>query len=159
MHDAGDRAAIDPSPLQAVADVVERDQFAAVECRDDRNAGAPADVGGRRPGRHRPVGVQDVDAPAARQRLDGGGKPALNAEEPQPRRPLDAPDVVDGRAAQRVDARFVIIMQREHVDVVPARQLLDQPQQARHDAFAAGAIDAAGHDQTDAHAHQHLTGR
>ena len=42
---------------------------------------------------------------------------------------------------------------------VAARQPIDEPQQARHDAFAAGAIDAAGHDQTDAHAHQHLTGR
>ena len=45
-------------------------------------------------------------------------------------------------------------MKDEHVHVVAARQPLDQPEQARRDALAAGAIDAAGDNEPDAHAHQ-----
>jgi hypothetical protein len=42
-------------------------------------------------------------------------------------------------------------MQREDVEVVPARQSLDQPQQRRDDTVACGGIHATGNDQSDAH--------
>ena len=62
-----------------------------------------------------------------------------------------------GGAEQRVDARFGIIVQDEHVHVVAAREPLDEPEQARHDALAAGAIDAAGDDEPMRMRSKHLT--
>jgi hypothetical protein len=38
--------------------------------------------------------------------------------------------------------------------LVPAREALDEPQQGRRDALASGAIEAAGDNESDAHAGQ-----
>ena len=43
------------------------------------------------------------------------------------------------------------MMQREDVHVVQRREPLDEPENRRNDALAAGSIDTAGHDQANAH--------
>ena len=62
-----------------------------------------------------------------------------------------ASDVVHGRARERIRPRFDIMVQREDVHVVAARQPLDEPQQGRHDALASGGVDASRHHQADPH--------
>jgi hypothetical protein len=47
-----------------------------------------------------------------------------------------------------------MVMKHEHMDLVAAGEALDEPQQNRRDPFAAGAIETAGDNQSDAHAHQ-----
>jgi hypothetical protein len=74
----------------------------------------------------------------------------------EPGRTFHAAEVVDRGARQLVDARLAIVMKHEDVDVVTPGEPFDEPDDARQHALAAGAIDAAGHDQADAHAHQHL---
>jgi hypothetical protein len=39
----------------------------------------------------------------------------------------------------------------EHVHVVTPREALDEPEQARRDALAAGSIETAGDSESDAH--------
>ena len=136
--------------------IVEPDELAAVERDDDREGHGAADRRRDDP-RHAKVGVQHVEGPGCRDRPDGGGQPAAHEKPAKRARAVHAPDVVDCRAEQRIVARVAIVVQDEHMHVVTAGKPFDEPEHARDDALAAGAIDAAGHDQTDAHAHQHLT--
>jgi hypothetical protein len=58
------------------------------------------------------------------------------------------------RPEQRIAAGFGIILKNERMHLVPAREALEEPQRARRDALASGAIEAAGNDESDAHARQ-----
>jgi hypothetical protein len=58
------------------------------------------------------------------------------------------------RAEQRIAARFGIIVKDEHVHIVAASEALDEPEQTRYDTHPAGAIDAAGDDESDSHLRQ-----
>ena len=76
--------------------------------------------------------------------------PMLTREEPvkaQPSRP-DGPDVVHRRAEERPVARPRLLRQREHVDVVPPRQSLDQPEEGGDDTLRPALVHATGrHDR------------
>ena len=87
--------------------------------RSYSDAEAAADVGRHDAGRHAPVRVQHVEMPP---RFDGGREPRPEPDEPQARRAVDAPQIVDRRTEQRIGARFAIIVQREDVHLVAARQ-------------------------------------
>ena len=92
--------------------------------------------------------MHDVERADARNRaVEAAGEPPS----PQAERPIDAADVMDRCAEERVRARVEVVVQREDMDVVTPREAFDQPQQRRRDAFASGAVDAAGDDQADAH--------
>ena len=134
----------------------ERDELAAVE-GDHHRQRQPSSGRDGGDARHPEIRVQEVDAPARRQRGDGVGQPPPYDHAPEPRRAHDAAEVMDRRPGQRVHARLAIMMKHEHVHVVTPGEPFDQPDDARQHPFTAGAIDAAGHDETDAHAHQHLT--
>ena len=145
-----DAATIEPAPLKPVGDVVERRELTAVEGHDQRNVAPARDRRGH-DRRHALVRVEQIQRAV---RVDGCPQsPALQTAT-NAARTVDASDVVHCRAEQRIAARFGIIVKDEHVHLVAARETLDEPQQARRDALPAGAVEAAGDDETDAHAHQ-----
>ena len=144
------RPSVEPAPLQAVADVVDRGQLAALERGHQRDAKAPRDRRGDDRG-HALIRVQHIERTV---RVEEGRQAPALRRSAKTRRPAHASDIMDCGAEQRIAAGFGIIMQGEHVHVVAARQPLDQPEQARRDPLAARTIDAAGHDQSDAHARQ-----
>src|SRR5206468_2488365 len=69
----------------------------------------------------------------------------------QPARTASTTEIVNRRADELVDAGFRIVTQNEDMDLMPARQAFDEPQQHRNHAFAAAPIDTAGDDERDAH--------
>src|SRR5262249_6450739 len=76
----------------------------------------------------------------------------LLTEASKSRHAVRASEVMDGGPEQTVGTGLGIVPKYEDVQVVPARDALDEVEESRDDAFASAAIDAAGDDEADSHA-------
>ena len=65
---------------------------------------------------------------------------------------MHAAQIVDRGAKERVGGGLKFLMQEKYVQVEAACEPFDEPEQRRNDSFAARSIDAAGGDQSHAHA-------
>ena len=139
-----DRQTVLPAGLQAVADVGQRRELAAIERHHRRHAGESAEQRHQASGRLRPVRVQHVEGAVGPQRAAQGARLRHDTGR--------ATEVADHCAGQRVATRRVVVAQHVDEQLVLTRQPFHQPQQRRDDTLASTAVEAARHHERNAHA-------
>ena len=140
---ADTRGPLAPSDLKAVVDFGDGRELAAVAGDDGGHTEAARRGCRDEPGRKRPVAVDDIERAVVSQRRQE--RPVL------PQHAGGPPEVANRRTEERVGARLLVVAQRVDEHVVLPRQPLDQPQQGGNHLLAAASVDAAGHDEGDAH--------
>ncbi|GAB4436002.1 MAG: hypothetical protein Kow00120_02960 [Anaerolineae bacterium] len=135
--------------LVAVADVRQRDEFAAPQGHDGGGAQQPAGGHGDQPRLVRPYPVQRVKAAAARLGHDRAHGPhdQRNPSQAAGGRPAQG---MDRRAIDRVSALLVWVAQRKDMDLVFARQRADKVQEHRNAPVRLARAEAR-QDQSELH--------
>ena len=137
------RRALAPADLQAVANLGNRRELAAVAGDDRRNTEAPGRGRCHESGRERPVAVNDIEGSVVFQRAEERGVLAQRAGRPS--------KVADGRAKEWIAAGPLVVAKGVDEYVVLPGQPFDQPEDGGNHFVATASIDAAGHDESDAH--------